>query len=464
MDKQITEAPIDVRAISKDERLAQGKELRKKIGRTTHAIWQPAGNRFDPVDVLIQSSEGRIENLLPIRYRRMMESPFAFYRGSAAIMAADLSQTANSGINLQLCGDCHLMNFGGFATPERKLVFDINDFDETLPGPWEWDLKRLATSFTIAGRWRNFSDFACKEAAWHVVDSYRFRMEEFSKMSALQVWYAHINLEELLDIGSDEEMKRFHKKRLKKAISEAKQEKEFAKLTLTLGPHARIKDEPPLVYHPSTDDEKEMIRRAKIAHERYIESLPEDRKILLKRYVLHDVALKVVGVGSVGTMCGIALLMSATGEPLFLQFKEARRSVLEPWLAKSEYAHNGQRVVMGQKLMQSAFDMFLGWTTGENEKHFYIRQLRDAKIKPVLEVMRTQNLFNYARACGWALARAHARSGDASMLSGYMGSSDSLADSISEFAVAYANQNEQDYKKMMSAIRAGRLPVADETI
>lgn len=462
MDKQVNEEAPITRAVPKEERTAWGKELRKKVARTEHAKWQPANNRFDPVEMLIQSNEGRVENLIPIRYRRMMESPFSFYRGSAAIMAADLSNTAQTGINLQLCGDCHLMNFGGFATPERKIVFDINDFDETLPGPWEWDLKRLAASFTIAARWKNFSDFACKEAAWHVVDSYRFRMEEYSRMSALQVWYAQIDLEHVLEQTSDEEMKKFHRRRIKKAVSQTTQDKEFAKLTLTTGLHAKIKDNPPLIYHPSNDEEKEILKRAKVAHERYIETLPEDRRILLKRYTLHDVALKVVGVGSVGTLCGISLLMSATGEPLFLQFKEARPSVLEPWLSKSVYAHNGQRVVMGQKLMQSASDMFLGWTTAEEERQFYIRQLRDAKVKPVLEVMRTQNLFNYAKACGWALARAHARSGDPSVLTGYMGSSDTLADAISEFAVAYANQNEVDYKKMMSAIRSGKLTIGEE--
>lgn len=445
--------------VSKAERYAEGRELRKKLSRSAHSKWEHAARAFDPIELLIKTSEGRIESLLPIRYARMMESPFAFYRGAAGIMAADLSTTPDTGMRLQLCGDCHLMNFGGFATPERKLVFDINDFDETLPGPWEWDLKRLAASFTIAARHKNFSEYACKESAWHAVDSYRTHMEEYSKLSSLQVWYAHIDLGDLIESGPDEEMRRFNRKRLKKAMDESAHEKEFAKLTFTTGEHARIKDEPPLIYHPSDREEKEMLRRAKVAHEKYVETLPEDRRVLLRRYTLHDVAIKVVGVGSVGTLCGIALLMSASGEPIFLQFKEARQSVLEPWLSKSDYSHHGERVVMGQKLMQSAFDMFLGWTTGEGEKNFYVRQLRDAKIKPVLEVMRTQNLFNYAKACGWALARAHARTGDASMLSGYIGNSNKLADSIAEFAIAYADQNERDYKQMVAAVRAGRLPV-----
>lgn len=453
---------VDVkRTVSKAERFAAGKQLRQNLARSAHAEWQEHAKRQDPIDILISTSKGRIESLLPIRYGRMMESPFAFYRGAAAIMAADLSGTPDTGLRLQICGDCHLMNFGGFATPERQLVFDINDFDETIPGPWEWDLKRLAASFTIAGRYRNFSDFACKEAAWHLVTSYRENMAEYAKMSALQIWYAYIDLGELIQRGSDEEMKRFHKKRLQKAKEESGHEKEFAKLTYVMEGHARIKDNPPLIYHPSEEEEKELLVRARSAHARYIETLTEERKVLLQRYTLQDVALKVVGVGSVGTFCGISLLMSATGEPLFLQFKEARESVLEPFLGKSEYSHSGQRVVMGQKMMQSAFDIFLGWTTSDKGKHLYVRQLRDAKVKPVLEVMRTQNLFNYAKACGWALSRAHARTGDASMISGYMGGSDSLADAIADFSVAYADQNEKDHKRLLAAIRSGRLPAAN---
>jgi uncharacterized protein (DUF2252 family) len=448
--------------VSKIDRYAAGKEMRKKLPRSDHALWKLPEDRFNPVDIIIKSSEGRIEKLIPVRYARMIESPFAFFRGAAAIMAADLSQTPVTGMHLQLCGDCHLMNFGGFVTPEQQLVFDINDFDETLPGPWEWDLKRLATSFTIAGRYRNFSDYACKEAAWHVVDSYRRNMEDYSKMSALQVWHAKIDLGELLQKGSDEEMKRFNKKRLKKASEISVDAKEFAKLTFTTGVHARIKDDPPLIYHPADKEEKKILKRAEEAFQKYIQTLSPDRKVLLKRYNLHDIAIKVVGVGSVGTICGICLLMSATGEPIFLQFKEAKESVLEPWLHKSEYSHHGERVVMGQKMMQSAFDMFLGWTSNDEGKHFYMRQLRNAKIKPVLEVMRTQNLFNYAKACGWGLARAHARTGDASLLSGYIGTSDSLADAIADFSVAYADQNEKDHRQMVLAVRSGRLPVVDE--
>jgi uncharacterized protein (DUF2252 family) len=448
---------------SKAERFDKGVAIRKVTPRSTHQEWNPSENREDPVEILIQTSIGRIESLLPIRYSRMMESPFAFFRGSAAIMAADLAQTPNTGVDLQLCGDCHLMNFGGFATPERQLVFDINDFDETFPGPWEWDLKRLAASFVIAGRWRKFSDKTCKEFAWNVADSYKRHMLEYSKLSALQIWYAHIDLAELIERGEDEEIKSFQQKRIKKAAEYTAHEKEFAKMTYQEGPRARIKDDPPLIYHPSGEEGKQILLEAETVHNRYLETLSDEKKVLLSRYTLHDLAIKVVGVGSVGTLCGISLLMSATGEPIFLQFKEARKSVLEDNVkAKGKYSHQGERIVRGQKLMQSASDMFLGWTNDDKNKFFYIRQLRDAKVKPVLEIMKAKNMNDYAKACGWALARAHARTGDPSVLSGYMGKSNEFASAISRFSVSYANQNELDYNKMLEAIKEGRLPISAE--
>lgn len=448
---------------SKAERFAIGNAIRKSVSRSSHQEWKPAENRRDPVAILIESSIGRIETLLPIRYSRMMESPFAFFRGAAAIMAADLAETPNTGIHLQLCGDCHLMNFGGFATPERKLVFDINDFDETFPGPWEWDLKRLAASFAIAGRWRKFSEKHCKEFAWNVADSYKRHMADYSELSALQIWYADIDLAELIEMGGDDEFKKFDQKRIKKAAEYTAHEKEFAKMTYQEGKRARIKDEPPLIYHPSLRVEEEIMKDAEKAHLRYMETLAEEKKILLSRYKLHDMAIKVVGVGSVGTMCGITLLMSATGEPIFLQFKEARKSVLESNLnIKPKYSHQGERIVNGQKLMQSASDMFLGWTHDDQNRFFYIRQLRDAKVKPVLEIMKSENMTDYAKACGWALARAHARSGDPSLLSGYLGKGDEFADAISEFSLLYADQNETDYNKMLKAIKEGKLPIATD--
>ncbi|MDQ6470115.1 DUF2252 domain-containing protein [Flavobacterium sp. LHD-80] len=451
------------RLASKAERYDNGAAIRKEVPRSSHQEWTEPEDREDPVAILIKTSIGRLESLLPIRYRRMIESPFAFYRGAAAIMAADLANTPNTGIQLQLCGDCHLMNFGGFATPERKLVFDINDFDETFPGPWEWDIKRLATSFAIAGKWRKFSAKECKEFAWHVADSYKRHMLDYSKLSALQIWYADIDLAELIDLGKDEELKEFQQKRIKKAAESIAHEKEFAKMTYLDGVRARIKDDPPLIYHPSGNEASYTLREAKQVHKRYIESLPEDKQVLLSRYTMHDFAVKVVGVGSVGTLCGISLLMSATGEPIFLQFKEARKSVLESNVKnRGKYPHQGERIVMGQKLMQSAPDMFLGWTNDDKGKYFYIRQLRDAKIKPVIEIMKAENMTDYAKACGWALARAHARSGDPSLLSGYIGNNNEFANAISKFSMLYAHQNELDYNKMVEAVKEGRLPISTE--
>lgn len=447
---------------SKAARYEKGTAIRKTTPRSHHQEWIPTENREDPVEILIKTSIGRIESLLPIRYSRMMESPFSFFRGAAAIMAADLAQTPNTGIDLQLCGDCHLMNFGGFATPERKLVFDINDFDETFPGPWEWDVKRLAASFVIAGRWKKFSNKVCKEFAWNVADSYKRHMLDYSQLSALQIWYADIDLADLIEKGEDDDIKEFQNKRIKKAAEYTAHEKEFAKMTYQQGSRARIKDDPPLIYHPSGDEEKRILKEAEIIHKRYLETLSDEKKVLLNRYTLHDLAIKVVGVGSVGTLCGISLLMSATGEPIFLQFKEARKSVLEAHVkAKSKYGHQGERIVQGQKLMQSASDMFLGWTNDDKGKFFYIRQLRDAKVKPVLEIMKAKNMTDYAKACGWALARAHARTGDPSVLSGYIGKSNEFANAISRFSISYANQNDSDYDKMLEAIKKGRLPISE---
>ncbi|QOG03014.1 DUF2252 domain-containing protein [Flavobacterium sp. MDT1-60] len=448
---------------SKAERYAKGTAFRKTTPRSSQQEWNPPENRRDPIDILIKTSIGRIDNLVPLRYRRMMESPFTFFRGAAAIMAADLENTPNTGIDLQLCGDCHLMNFGGFATPERKLVFDINDFDETFPGPWEWDLKRLASSFVIAGRWRKFSSKNCKEFAWHVADSYKRNMLDYSQLSALQIWYADIDLAELIEKGDDEELKEFQQKRLKKASEFTAHEKEFAKMTYQEGTRARIKDDPPLIFHPTGKEWQRLESEAVTIHKRYMETLSDEKKVLLSRYALHDFAIKIVGVGSVGTLCGISLLMSATGEPIFLQFKEARQSVLEPHVkAKGKYSHQGERIVRGQKLMQSASDIFLGWTNDSQDKFFYIRQLRDAKVKPVLEIMKAKNMADYAKACGWALARAHARTGDPSILSGYIGNSNEFANAIARFSISYADQNEADYTKMLEAIKDGRLPISTE--
>ncbi|MBE2225663.1 MAG: DUF2252 domain-containing protein [Anaerolineae bacterium] len=427
------------------------------------ATWTPPANRVDPIDILIASSQGRIENLIPLRYGRMMASPFAFYRGAASIMASDLAHTPNSGFDLQICGDCHLLNFGGFATPERQLVFDINDFDETSLAPWEWDVKRLAASLVIAGQSNGFKAAVCQEAAWLAAQSYREHMAEFSEMSVLEAWYEAIDLDNALDNSPDKDMAKFYRKKLKAALEQNAHEKEFAKLAHENSLPARIIDQPPLIYHFNGIHDEEFRAIAERTYASYKESLSTELHLLLDRYRVHDVAFKVVGVGSVGTMCGIILLMSQD-EPLFLQFKEARQSVLEPFAGTSRFDHPGRRVVAGQRLMQAASDMFLGWATGggEEKRPFYMRQLRDAKIKPVVEVMKPNNLFNYAGLCGHALARAHARSGDTLVLTSYMGKNNAFEDALADFAVAYAQQNEQDHQAMVTAVRAGRIQIQTE--
>ena len=456
-------SPVQTHTLPTQERMDMGKEARKRVPREMQAMWTPPENRVDPIELLIASSEGRIENLVPIRYSRMMASPFAFYRGSASIMAHDLSHTPNSGLNLQICGDCHLLNFGGFATPERKLVFDINDFDETSLAPWEWDVKRLAASMVIAGQSNGFKASESRKAAWLAAQSYRERMAEFSQMTVLETWYEAIDLDETLDNTPDKEMAKFYRKKLNAAMEQSTREKEFAKLAHADSLPARIIDHPPLIYHITTMHDEEFRHIAERTFASYKESLPPALHLLLDRYRVDDVAFKVVGVGSVGTMCGILLLMS-NDEPLFIQFKEARQSVLEPYAGVSRYAHAGQRVVNGQRLMQAASDMFLGWATGggDEKRPFYMRQLRDAKIKPVGEVMKPANLQGYARLCGQALARAHARSGDALVLASYMGKNNKFEDALADFAVAYAKQNEQDYQALVTAVRDGRIQAQTE--
>jgi uncharacterized protein (DUF2252 family) len=438
------------------DRRSKARAMRDKVPRKSLGGWKAEKNRFDPVDVLIETSKGRVESLLPIRYGRMMASPFAFYRGAAAIMAADLSTTVSTGLHLQICGDCHLVNFGGFATPERKLVFDINDFDETTIGPWEWDVKRLCASLVVASRANGFSDSDAKDIAWEAADAYRAHIAEYAGMPLLEAWYDQIDLQEIIDHMRDAEMKKLVSKTVHKAVEHTAHTKEFVKLTVAGGTPPRIQDEPPLIYH----DEETMNRvspadRQK-AFDEYRKSLLPERRVLLDRFDIVDSAVKVVGVGSVGTYCGIMLMVSGNGDPLFLQFKEARQSVIDPFVGRNPYTHCGERIVAGQRLMQSASDMFLGWTQGP-ARHFYVRQLRDAKVSPQVDLMREPNLRRYGRLCARALARAHSRSGDAVLLSSYLGKGEAFADAITSFSVAYADQNERDHAALVKAVRAGRL-------
>jgi uncharacterized protein (DUF2252 family) len=439
------------------DRVARGKALRERCPRTAQAAWKPPAKRADPIDLLIENCRGRIEDLIPIRYGRMLANPFAFYRGAAAIMAYDLSHTPSTGLTVQACGDCHLVNFGGFATAERQIIFDINDFDETSIAPWEWDVKRLTASFVIAGRNNGFSAADCKEAAHRVAQSYRTRLAEYSQKPVLEVWYDVIDFDYVIRHAPDKQARNFYLKKLQATAEQSAHEKEFAKLAFAAGETPRIVDHPPLIFHTGDIHDAELRARWEASLADYLKSLPPERRVLLDRYTLADAAMKVVGVGSVGTFCGIALLMSGKGDPLFLQFKQARQSVLEQYAGVSSFNHPGQRVVVGQRLMQSASDIFLGWYTGHEGRQFYVRQLADAKIKPVIEIMKLRNLLAYAGLCGWALARAHARSGDAAVLTGYLGSSSAFEDAIADFSEAYADQNERDHAALVAAVRSGKV-------
>jgi uncharacterized protein (DUF2252 family) len=389
----------------------------------------------------------------------MAADPFAFYRGAATIMAYDLSHTPSTGLKLQICGDCHLLNFGGFATSERKLIFDINDFDETSIAPWEWDVKRLAASFVVAGRSNGFKDEDNREAARLAAQSYRLATIKYANMPLLNAWYHALDLETIIARIPNNRQKRHFTKKLEGAKAQSDHEKEFARLTYLEGDTPRIIDQPPLIFHYGDPSDAAMLAEAKRALDRYIESLPPERHVLINRYELVDTALKVVGVGSVGTICGIALFISGNGDPLFIQVKQARQSVLEAYAGASPFTHAGQRVVIGQRLMQAAGDTFLGWYTGTGHPRlqYYARQLRDAKIKPVVEMMAPSDLKLYAQLCGSVLARAHARSGDAMVLMGYMGKNETFEDALADFSLAYADQNERDHAALLEAIRSGRI-------
>ena len=450
---------IETRNLSPDERRAKGKALRRSVPREDHGGWEPAKDRRDPIEVLLASNEDRLPELVPIRHGRMMQSPFAFYRGGAAIMAGDLAHTARSSLIVQVCGDAHLMNFGGFATPERKIIFDINDFDETLPAPWEWDLKRLAASIVVAARHIGLSESNAGWAATDAVRTYRERMTDYGSMPALDVWYDVIDLDRLLKAITRDEARGRTAARIEKARARSAPEHMYPKLTAQRGMIPRIIDNPPLIFHPTAEQAPGLKTGYAEALARYRESLHENVRTLFDRYAFADLAVKVVGVGSVGTVCMIALFLAASDDPLFLQVKEARASVLEPHAGQSLHSNHGQRVVAGQRLMQSASDIFLGWTEGLNGRHFYLRQLRDAKISAIIEGFDLGLMQDYARLCAWGLARAHARSGDPAMISGYMGSSEIFDEAIGEFAVEYADQNESDYKRFVNAIREGKIEV-----
>jgi uncharacterized protein (DUF2252 family) len=442
---------------SLEERRAYGKSLRDVIHRKDQSLWVPSAKRRDPIAILEEQNLGRIPELLEIRHGRMMKSPFTFFRGSAAVMAADLATTAVTKQRVQLCGDCHLLNFGGFATPERNVIVDINDFDETLPGPWEWDLKRLATSFVLACRGNSFKPSVAEEAAEAVARSYRTAMREFSEMTVLDIWYSKLTLDSAIAMIKDDEDRESARARTQRQIEKSKIESLFPKLTAEQNGRLVFKDDPPLIYHSSEQREVAFLDTVKQVFKNYRATLSESHQVLIDRFELMDIAMKVVGIGSVGTYCGILLLMAGENDPLILQVKQACPSVLEPYVGKGKYDNNGHRVVAGQRLMQAQSDMFLGWAKGLRGRDCYVRQLRDMKISPIPELWTPAIAIEFAKAVGWVLARAHARSGDSAVLSGYMGSRDIFDKAIAQFAIAYADQAEADHKALLKAIRSGRL-------
>jgi uncharacterized protein (DUF2252 family) len=439
--------------VSREACLLAGRALRERVPHESHAAWKPTAKGRDPIKLLELSSRGRVPELVPIRYGRMLRSPFTFLRGSAGVMAADLATLPTTKVRVQACGDCHLLNFGMFATPERNLVFDINDFDETLPAPWEWDLKRLAASIAVAARDNGHSDAKARNAAVACAESYREHLREYSKMSPLEVWYERLDEQKLETFAPDAEAR----ERRKQFIAQARKrigEYLLPKISGEVGGHRRLLDQPPVLFHPQ---EKGVLDRARAALEDYRLSLPDDRRTLFDRYTLQDIAVKVVGIGSVGTRCHVALFFSAENHALLLQFKEACPSVLAPYAGASVYQNQGQRIVVGQRLMQSSSDMFLGWTQGPLGFHYFGRQLRDMKFSPPIEGTTPKLLKRYAELCGWALARAHAKTGDAATISGYLGKTDSFAQAIGKFALAYADQTERDHAALKAAVKTGRI-------
>jgi len=443
---------LPAEAMSYEQRRAAGRSRRKDVPRSWHARWDPDPSRPDPVERLEATNATRVADLVPVRYGRMVASPFAFLRGSAQLMADDLASTPVTGYRVQACGDAHLANFGVFATPERNLVFDVNDFDETLPAPWEWDVKRLAASVAVAAGNLSIEGRARTAAVEGTVRAYRERMNELGQRSPLDVWYERVDVKRVLALAREERAKD-----LKEALCVAKVRHRTSlgalpKFTAVVEGRRRIVDRPPLIVHDAIED-----RDAEKMLARYVESLPPDRRPLLERWKIVDAALKVVGVGSVGTRCYLVLLMDHDGRtPLFLQLKEANDAVTAVYAGPSEFVHQGQRVVVGQRLMQAASDIFLGWTT-DGDRHYYVRQFRDMKGSVNLDAMTESGFATYARLCGRVLARAHARSGDAAAIGGYLGRGGSFDEAVAVFADRYAQQTEQDHAALAGAVRAGQV-------
>jgi uncharacterized protein (DUF2252 family) len=456
------EAPWREAAVSPDERRARGRALRPRVPRASHAEWSPGPQR-NPLELLEEQSRSRITRLIPLRWARMAASPLAFYRGAAAVMAADLAETAVTGIEVQTSGDAHLLNFGLYASPERTLMFDLNDFDETIAGPWEWDLKRLAASVVVAARSAGHLPAEGRAAAEEAVRRYRETMGRLTTMSVLDGWYLCI---EAAAAARNRTLKHATRRASTRASSRDHVHA-FSKLTEIVDGRPRLRDRPPLIVRVEEFlpvGQVGFIEEA-INHQRdsYLETLRPDHRILMEHYRVVDVALKVVGTGSVGTRCFVALLQGANGHPLLMQGKEARASVLEPFVERPHGGHQGERIVCGQRILQSSSDALLGWATGLEGGHYYWRQLWDNKGAYDVESLSPTELAEYAGLCATCLAQAHARSSDAAMISGYMGTSPKLDRAIARFAEVYADQNEQDHADLLEAVRSGRIEATIET-
>ncbi len=447
---------------SRAERLAAGKKLRDVCPREAHAVWKAPAGRPDPVSLVLEADKGRIPELLPLRHGRMVLSPFTFYRGSALNMAVDLATTPATGVCVQCCGDAHLGNFRGLGTPERRVIFAINDLDETLPAPWEWDLKRLAASFVVACRNNGLSESTARDAVLTCVRSYREHMAEFSEMNPLDLWYFALDSEMLLATIDDPEFRRRGIKRMEKEQARRVEEDLFPTVKQASGKTPVIEDQPPTIFHWKGHHPGEIHPDTAEGFALYCDSLAASTRALLDRYELRDAAIKVVGVGSVGTACAVLLLTDGDGNRLVLQVKEARASVLEAYAGKSVFPNHGQRVVNGQRLMQPVSDIFLGWTKTRRGRHFYVRQLRDIKIKFAVETFGKAEMLLDAGWCGHTLALSHARSGDPALISGYLGKSDAFDKAIEAFSVAYADQNDKDHAALKRAISSGKLKAVIE--
>ena len=456
-------ARVPVQLQSRSEQYAAGKALRTACPREAHARWKAPSGRRNAVEMVLEAEKGRLPDLLPLRHGRMVRSAFTFFRGSALPMAADLASTPSTGVRVQCCGDAHLSNFGGFATPERRVLFSINDLDETLPAPWEWDLKRLAASFVVASRDNGLNEAAARDAAMTCVRTYRETMGEASRMKTLELWYQAMWADELVAAIKDPALRKRAIARMQKEKARSVAEDIFPELVEQKGKMPVIKDQLPTIFHHEGMVPGEVHRIVQETLARYRETLPHSSRTLLDRYELRDAALKVVGIGSVGTSCWVLLYMAGEDDPLFLQIKEARASVLEPYAGASVFSNHGQRVVNGYRLMQPASDMFLGWTESPR-RHFFVRQLRDIKISVRVETFGRNAMDLYATWCGKALALAHARTGNPAVLSGYMGKSDAFDRAIAAFSIAYADQNEKDHAALERAVKKGEVKAVFEEV